>query len=117
MHQSAFAEVSPLDEAPAVDGIDEVLQQLLSGDWSEDPQPGSTGDVVVAAGSRAWRVELRPDQIEVTDTDDGAATQVTGDPSELLLWLWGRRPQAAITTDGEQEVVQRLRQRLALAAQ
>jgi len=37
--------------ALAVDGIDEVLHLMLAGDWSDDPQPGSTGNVLVASPS------------------------------------------------------------------
>jgi hypothetical protein len=34
-------------------GIDEVLVMMLAGDWSDDPQPGSSGTVVVAASNHA----------------------------------------------------------------
>ena len=33
------------------DGIDEVLEAMLAGDWASDPQPDLTGTVDVAAGN------------------------------------------------------------------
>ncbi len=35
----------------------------------------------------------------------------------LLLWLWGRAPDAAVTATGDEGAVRRLRDRLALATQ
>jgi len=115
--QSAFDAVTPVDAALAVDGIDEVLHLMLAGDWSDDPQPGSTGNVVVATHGRAWHVELRPDDITVRNEDAQAPARVSGDPSELLLWLWGRQPRSAVRAEGDDVIMARLRQRLTLATQ
>ena len=115
--QSAFGAVSPVDAALGVDGINEVLHLMLAGDWSENPQPDSTGSITVAAEGRTWHVELRPDRVEVSNEDGPAAARIRGDSSELLLWLWGRRPASAIHTQGDDAMIARLRQRLALATQ
>ena len=42
---------------------------------------------------------------------------VSGEPSELLLWLWGRRPLSAVTVEGDEAVIAELRERLSLATQ
>ena len=115
--QSAYDSVTPVDPALAVDGVDEVLHLMLAGDWSEDPQPDSVGTIVVATGGRTWRVTLESDHVGVTDEDTAAAARVDGEPSELLLWLWGRRPQSVVRTGGDEGMIRRLRERLALATQ
>jgi hypothetical protein len=46
-----------------------------------------------------------------------ADATVTGEPSELLLWLWGRRPESAVYVEGDESAVRGLRTRLAAATQ
>jgi hypothetical protein len=95
-----------------IDGIDEVLVLMLAGDWTDDPPPGSSD-----AGRRAWRVEFSPTEIKVDEVVDKSATQVTGEPSPLLLWLWGRTPDSLVRFAGDIDVAHRLREQLAIAAQ
>jgi len=52
--------------------------------------------------------------VSVGDTDDPAAITLSGTPSELVLYLHGRRAQADVTIDGDDES-QRAWQRHALA--
>jgi uncharacterized protein (TIGR03083 family) len=127
--ESAFDEITPVAEDLAVDGVDEVLVRFLGGDWTDQdeegwgdvsPDGGAGQSIVVTTGTAGWRVTLHPDRIDV-DADlppgvNGDAT-VTGDPSELLLWLWGRRPDSAVTLDGDPAAVSALRGRLYLASQ
>lgn len=115
--QSAFGPPAPVDRALAVDGIDEVLHMMLAGDWSDDQQQGSTAHVTIATAGRTWSVRIRPDDIEVMDNGQPAETQVSGAPSDLLLWLWGRLPDTAVVLAGHPAQVRTLRQRLALATQ
>jgi len=115
--QSAFGAITPVEAELAVDGIDEVLVMMLAGDWSDDPQAGSSGTVVVAATNHAWRIVMSPDQITVGDVTGEADAGVTGEPSNLLLWLWGRAPDSAVAMDGDPAAARRLRGRLSLATQ
>jgi hypothetical protein len=115
--QSAFGAGTPIDAELAVDGIDEVLVMMLAGDWSDNPQPGSSGTVVVATDDQAWQVVMSPDQIMVGDVTGEPDVRVTGEPSNLLLWLWGRAPESAIEVAGDVAVARRLRHHLALATQ
>ncbi len=63
-------EVTPVAADLALDGIDEVLRVMLASDGVDDVTgPEIDGDVI--------RVGI-------------AGTVVAGDPSDLLLWLWGR---------------------------
>jgi hypothetical protein len=115
--QSAFGVGTPIDAELAVDGIDEVLVMMLAGDWSDEPQPGSSGTAMVATDDQAWQVVMAPDQIMVGDVTGEPAVRVTGEPSNLLLWLWGRAPESTIQVAGDVSMARRLRHRLALATQ
>jgi uncharacterized protein (TIGR03083 family) len=113
--ESAAGAVTPVDAELATDGVDEVLTMMLAGDWSTEPHPEWTGTVAVATGGRSWRVVMTAE--EVTVEDGGAETAVTGAPSDVLLWLWGRLPDDVVTVTGDAEVAARFRQRLARATQ
>jgi MDMPI-like protein len=73
--------------------------------------------VAVRSGDHAWRVHLEREQVTIEPGPGHAEATVTGEPSELLLWLWGRRPDSAVHTEGDPELVQALRQRLVLTTQ
>jgi uncharacterized protein (TIGR03083 family) len=115
--ESAFGTPSPVDAALAVDGVDEVLTMMLSGDWAEEPHPELTGTALVRAGERSWHVTMEAAEVGVREGEGPADVTVTGDPSPLLLWLWGRAPDEAVTFDGDAEAFGRLRRRLARATQ
>lgn len=116
--QLATGNPTPVDEDLAVDGIDEVLVLMLDDDWDEFPQPGLTGAVMVATGDRSWRVTMTADAVVVSSSDGTSADAVVeGDPSPLLLWLWGRAPGSVVRIAGDAEAAERLRRRLAIATQ
>lgn len=120
--EAAVDAVGPVDAALAVDGVAEVLELFLTTfderdrtlDTAED-EPGAI--VSVRTGDHAWRVALDRDAVEVRAGVGPADAIVTGEPSELLLWLWGRRPDAAVSVTGEQDAIAALRRRLTAATQ
>jgi uncharacterized protein (TIGR03083 family) len=112
--ESARDTPAPVADDLAVDGIDEVLLIMLAGEWSEvSDGPGSGETVAVRTGDHVWRTRLDGQQVAV-DVDEGGALQadavVSGEPSELLLWLWGRRPDAAVHVEGSTDAARVLRQ-------
>lgn len=113
--ERAVGEPTPVAPDLAVDGIDEVLDQMLAGDWSDEVVPeASGGTVLIESGGHTWAVTLEPAQVTLArETPGQLAAQVTGDPSEVLLWLWGRGPRPAAY--GDEAVVTELRNRLARA--
>lgn len=136
--QSASDAISPVDPALAADGVDEVLMIMASGDWSDEPQPELTERVDVRTGGHRWSIDLAETWLTVladpgsdhersSDADHDtssrpavdppatAAATVTGEPGDVLLWLWGRAPDDAIVVDGDRAAAARLRTRLALA--
>ncbi|MGZ4149884.1 MAG: maleylpyruvate isomerase family mycothiol-dependent enzyme, partial [Actinomycetota bacterium] len=114
----AAGAVTHVDTALALDGIDEVLTIMLAGDWSEAPiEPPAGQHVAVEAGNRRWVVTFEPTTIEVTEERDPADATVSGDPSDLVCWLWGRAPDERMSGAGPGDAVRLLRSRLALATQ
>lgn len=116
--ESAFDVITPVDHELALDGIDEVLDLFLAYQ-AEDVGPGGpgAGTVAVRTGEHIWRVTLVPDDVELSREPGKADAVVSGEPSELLLWLWGRRPESAVTIEGDTGLVAALRQRLEIVTQ
>lgn len=116
--QSAFDAVTPVDPELAVDGVAEVLTLMLAGDWSDEPveQVGNGQRIEVKPGGQRWLVTLQPTSVEV-GSPDGAAVDgsVSGPPSEVLLWLWGRADDQVVDLGGDLAAVGLLRERLAWA--
>lgn len=124
--EAAYDVVTPVDDALAVDGVDEVLSMMLADDWSDltpemwedvSPEAGAGRTTAVRTGLAGWRVTLQPDRVDVTTEPGETHATVTGEPSELLLWLWGRRPDEVVRIEGDPAVVTALRDRLRLATQ
>jgi len=103
----------PVDSELALDGVDELLDIFFAGDWSDLPKPELVGRVGLRAADRSWLVVLEPEEVRIEPfTGDGADAVVTGEPSDLLLWLWGRLPTDSVQISGDAAAVERLTQRL-----
>ncbi|HSK25692.1 MAG TPA: maleylpyruvate isomerase family mycothiol-dependent enzyme [Jiangellales bacterium] len=116
----ALGQVTPVDAALAVDGVDEVLRRFLAGDWSDEPVAEGAGTVVeVATGDRRWRVVLEPKAVVVVPSlhDLPVDATITGDPVTLYRWAWGRGEADRISVEGDPDVRHLLRARLAAATQ
>ncbi len=116
--ESGSGSESGVDHDLAVDGIDEVLDWFLSYQ-AEDvgtDAPGR-GTVAVRTSDRIWRLTLTPDAVDVARLPGPSDAVVSGEASELYLWLWGRRPDTAVRTDGDAELLAGLRHRLRVVTQ
>jgi uncharacterized protein (TIGR03083 family) len=116
--------VTPIPTDLAVDGIDEILVTFLafaSREWPEDfgdRLAGADGRAVsIAAGANRWLVRLAPSGVEVSRGDAPGETSISGASQDVLLWLWGRGDGAALTFDGDLDLVKRLRDLLKEATQ
>ncbi len=116
--ETGFDAVSAVDHDLAVDGIDEVLDWFLV-EWHEEigPDAPGRGTVAVRTGDHIWRVTLVADTVELSRVPGASDAVISGEPSELLLWLWGRRPDSAVTIQGDDELVRALRERLRVVTQ
>jgi len=109
---------TPVDAALAADGVDEILHVMLAGDWSEDADDAMTGQrVAIETGGRAWQVVLDREAMTVLDGDGTADATLSGPPSDVLLWLWGREPDDRVEMSGDQEAHRLMRTRLVMATQ
>jgi uncharacterized protein (TIGR03083 family) len=116
--QLAAGSPAPIDADLATDGVDEILLRMLAGDWSEDPDDSAGGRrVAISTGGRTWIVTMERDAMSVVEGDGDADATIGGDPSNVLLWLWGRAPDVAVTFAGDEAVRRLLRERLVLATQ
>jgi uncharacterized protein (TIGR03083 family) len=116
--ESGYGAVSAVDDALALDGIDEVLDWFLSFQ-AEDvgPDGPGRGTVLVRTRDRVWRLTLTPDTVDLARGPGPADALVSGEPSELYLWLWGRRPDSAVVLEGDQDLLTGLRARLHVVTQ
>ncbi|MEV6281149.1 maleylpyruvate isomerase family mycothiol-dependent enzyme [Kribbella sp. NPDC051770] len=107
---------TPVDRELALDGIDEVLTLMLGGPWWAEGDTSSPVDatVRVTADGHSWTIALNATSAEVTrDTDAEVAAEIYGDPTAVLLWLWGRVETSAVQTVGDDEAVKAFRSRVA----
>jgi uncharacterized protein (TIGR03083 family) len=109
---------TPVDAELAVDGVDEILVIMLAGDWSEEPNDAATGQrVAVATDGGAWSVTLDRESVTVGPDAHDVDARLEGEPSDVLLWLWGRAPDERVTRSGDTDAIRLLRSRLVLATQ
>lgn len=118
--EAALDDPQPIDTELAVDGIDEVLTVMFErGRAARGPDAapeGTTGNLVLQSGGHAWSVRLLPTDVEISreaspEARSEASTIISGEPHDLLLWLWGRGPVPAPNDDGG--AAAELRRRLA----
>jgi len=112
----AVGRATPVDGQLALDGIDELLTIMLAGDWSEAPDASTGQRVAVETGGRRWVITLQPSAVTITGGADEADATIEGDPSDVLLWLWGRAADDSVTRTSD-ELAALLRARLTLATQ
>jgi uncharacterized protein (TIGR03083 family) len=120
---AAGAEVAEIPADFAADGIDEVLVTFLAyaaRKWPEDFDDllRDQGSILVGTGGARWLVRLGAGTLRVTTDSAGqAAAQVSGGPTAVLLWLWGRGADSTVRIDGDPAMVARLRGTLVAATQ
>lgn len=116
--ETGFGVPREVDAELAVDGVDEILTVMLSGDDAAATEVPGTGTVEVLAGDSAWSVVLEDSRTTVTRGRRTSPHAVlTGDPSELFLYLWGRMPGETLERRGDESLIALLRSRLAAATQ
>ena len=110
----AAGEVTSVPVRASVDGLSEILDLWIP---QRAAQRGGAvyEPVLVRTGEHAWRVSLDADALRAEPGPGPAATTVSGEPSELFLFLWGRRPAEAVRIDGDPAAVHELRRRLGAA--
>lgn len=118
------------DEVPddiALDGIDEVLTLWFLHRLAVLGVSGTRDQVVlVRTGGLEWLTRAGAEHtstrrpVDQVDADEPAAADVahatvSGDPMQVYLWLWGRRPDRAVDMEGSQDAIAQLWALLRLA--
>lgn len=107
-------QIAPIPADLATDGVDEVLVRFLSfatTNWPEEFDLLKTCDgrtVAVRAGDEAWSARLTDAGVMVSESDGEAAATVSGAPDAVLLWLWRRTGNEAVSIDGDRSSVEQL---------
>jgi uncharacterized protein (TIGR03083 family) len=111
--EQAVGSVSKIDEALALDGVDEVLDFLpLLGSWPEAPNVDFGIVSIVATTStnrKVWELNFTSEAATVSAVDQpnaNARLVISGDAEAMDLYLWGRidssDPRISITGEGEE---------------
>lgn len=108
--QAAVGEPEPIDTALAIDGVDELADTFLR--FAE--QRGITGegetvhlhatDDDLAPGAGEWMFAFGPEGVEVTHEHGKGDMAGRGSASDLLLFVWNRRP-VELTCFGEPDLM------------
>ncbi|MFO7192734.1 maleylpyruvate isomerase N-terminal domain-containing protein [Thermocrispum sp.] len=120
VESAAEKDVTEVAEDVAVDGIDEVLTLWYGHRLGVLGVSGTrAGTVGISVGDRHWMTRAGPSATAAwrADADEvaGADARVTGTAMRLYLWLWGRVPTGAVTTEGDEDAVAQLWALLRLA--
>jgi uncharacterized protein (TIGR03083 family) len=111
--QAAIGLAAPLEPGLAADGIDEVLHLWLG--CHQPPGVHTSGlAVTLRVPGREWTVALHEGVVDYCPQADPAAV-VSGSPSAVDLWLWGRVGEEHVSVEGDVAVVRALRAAVAAA--
>ncbi|GGM61748.1 hypothetical protein GCM10012275_35860 [Longimycelium tulufanense] len=114
------AKVTEVDGGVALDGVDEALTLWFGYRLGALGIAGvQSGEVGLVLGEHAWLtgagtsgVTARRASIAEAETADAV---ITGDPTAVYLWLWGRLPDRAVLAEGDHDAVAQLWALLRLA--
>lgn len=110
---AAGGPVDPIDQDVALDGIDELLFLWFAHRLGElrmsSPQQGA---VALDAGEQRWMaifergrsIARRVDEAEARSAD----AVISGNPTEVYLWSWGRLPDQSIRISGDHDAAAQL---------
>jgi uncharacterized protein (TIGR03083 family) len=107
--------LSPIPDDIALDGVDELLHLFLAhgsvrwrdylGDLFKAPDERAV--IVHTTNGQAWKVTAKPGQLitEHSSPDAYGDLTVAAPPVPLLLWLWNRAPDTAVTLSGDPDLL------------
>jgi len=111
--EGAAGPMTAFEPAVATDGIDELLL-----DWVPRPRTKLRSDPPRALQVHAtdvdgdWLVRVNPDKVEVTREQGEADCSVSGQASDLFLFLWNRRGTDGLDVDGDRSLLELWRERV-----
>lgn len=120
VQDAAGVEVSPIADDLALDGVDEALALWFG---QRLPMIGLAGTreglVAVRAGGHSWIARAGPAETSAwrcsAEETERAAATVSGTPSAVYLWLWGRGGPGSVVFEGDEDAAGQLWALLRLA--
>lgn len=108
--QSALGACAPIDSRLAVDGIDEILESLVTARDRTGEGIGRTLSLSCTDEDVSWRVAMGPDRIDVAREQSAAGAPagdlaVTGPASDLELVLYHRPALSPVDMSGDYSVL------------
>ena len=110
---AAGGPVHSIDPELALDGIDELLFLWFGHRLSElkmsAPRQGS---VALSAGDRRWLAVFERGRCTARRVEEAEArsadARVSGDPTQVYLWSWGRLPDQSVRISGDYDAAAQL---------
>jgi uncharacterized protein (TIGR03083 family) len=112
---TAGVPLSPIPDDVAADGVDELLHMFLahgSVRWRDHlgdlfAAPDERPVIVHTTGGQAWKLIAKPGRLSAEHSSPDAYGDLTvaGPPAPLLLWLWNRAPDTAVTLSGDPDLL------------
>jgi len=104
----AIGDVTPMDPALSVDGIDEFVDVFIPAAEMEGQRIGGTGQTLHLHATDAdgeWLLTMHETSVDVQRGHAKGDAAVRGPAGDLLLFAWGRDPSAALEVFGDPAVV------------
>lgn len=112
--QAAVASPEPIDAALAVDGVDELLENVVPRRLAKDPWPAPAAtihlhatDEVVGDDEGEWMIELDGGEVSVRHEHGKGDVAIRASASDLVLVLAGRLPHSRLESFGDATVIDR----------
>ncbi|HEY8789274.1 MAG TPA: maleylpyruvate isomerase N-terminal domain-containing protein [Actinopolymorphaceae bacterium] len=87
--EGAVGARTPIEDALAVDGVDEILGLFAAVPTVDTDVTPLTGTIEVRAGGASWTLDMGPRRLTVTTGPAGRAdVTLAGSPDAVLWWLW-----------------------------
>lgn len=117
--ESAHGDPRPVPAALAADGVSELLEVFLAPHADGEPVGGRGESLHLHATDTEgeWQLRLLPAGVEVGRGHAQADATVSGEASDLLLFLWGRAPADPLERSGDPALLPRVRELAAAATQ
>lgn len=103
---NAIGAHEPIEQAIAVDGVDEFLDEVLPG-LSRNLNGAAQTIRLRTDSANQWAVRAGEGSVDRIRANDHADATVTATASDLLLLLWGRRSLHHVHVDGNTAALQR----------
>ena len=111
--QNAHGVTTPIDEALALDGIDQHFEVQIPAarSWGKPIQgSGETYHFHRADGDGEWLARFEGDVVTVRREHAKGDVAIRGSLEDIFLWLWGRIPSDRLEVHGDRSLLDRYRQ-------